>query len=146
MKTMQMSLFERALMRLEAEAAADHGHFTPRGLARQYLMVARAAGDTAIAQPIADELGERSHRILRAVADAPSRDIGDVAAKLAVAIVEGDNGETGPIAEAQQAILAHALAELVILADRPLPGAGVFGGMTETELEMQTMPICESAA
>lgn len=138
--TMQTSLFERALMRLEAEAAGDHGHFTPRGLARQYLVIERASGE-ARDQAIAGELGEQSNRLLKSVAEAVSRDIGDVAAKLAVAIIEGNNGETGTIADAQRGILAHALAELVIMSDGPLPRAAVLTGMTEAELERQKVPM-----
>ncbi|MEE3502636.1 hypothetical protein [Acidiphilium acidophilum] len=146
MSTMQASLFERALMRLEAEAAAPHGSFTPRALARQFLLVERASGGCELDQAIADELGERSLRLLHSVAEAPSRDISDVVAKLATLIIEGSNGETGGLVETQQSILAHALAELVILADGPLPSAGVFGGMTEAELEMETVPISEGEA
>jgi hypothetical protein len=139
--TMRRSLFDRALMRIEAEAAGDLGHFSPRALARQYLMVERASCDVQDTE-IANELGARSNKLLKSIADAPSRDIHDVAAKLAVAIVEGNNGETGPIAEAHQAILAHCLAELTILAGGPLPATGVLLGMTETELELQDAPMC----
>jgi hypothetical protein len=142
MTTMKASLFERALMGLESDAAAPHGQFTPRALARQFLLVERASGDCDLHQAIADELGERSLRLLHSVAEAPSRDVGDVAAKLATLIIEGSNGETGGLVETQQAILAHCLAELVILSDRPLPRADLLTAMTERELEMQDVPIC----
>jgi len=140
--TMRRSLFDRALTRLEAEAAGDLGHFSPRSLARQYLMVERASGEVEDSE-IGAELGQRSARLLESVAEAVSRDIGDVAAKLAVAIIEGDNGASGAIAEAHQAILAHALAELVILAAGPLPSTGVLMGMTEVELELQEVAITD---
>lgn len=138
--TLRRSLFGRALSLLEDQAAGELGQFTPRALARQYLMVERVSGEVEDSA-IGAELGQRSTRLLESVAEAVSRDIGDVAAKLAVAIVEGDNGASGAIAEAHQAILAHALAELVILAAGPLPSTGVLMGMTETELELQELPI-----
>jgi hypothetical protein len=75
--TMRASLLDRALMRLEAEAVGDLGHFTPRALARLYLTVECASCDVQDAD-IADELGARSTKLLEAVATAPSRDIGDV--------------------------------------------------------------------
>lgn len=137
---MRQSLFERALSLLETQAAGDLGHFTPRGLARQYLLVERASGEVEDSA-IGAELGQRSTRLLESVAEAVSRDVGDVAAKLAVAIIEGDNGASGAIAEAHQAILAHALAELVILAAGPLPSTGAFMGMTGAELELREVPI-----
>jgi hypothetical protein len=138
--TMRASLFDRALMRLEAEATADLPHFTPCALARQYLMVERASCDAPDTE-IANGLGARSTKLLEAVATAPSRDIGDVAIKLAVAIIEG-NDDDGPIGSAHRSILGHALAELTILAAGPLPSAGVLMGMTEAELETQDVPMC----
>jgi len=139
---MRASLFERAMMRLEAEAAGDLPHFTPRALARQYLMIERASCDAPNAD-IADELGARSTKLFDATATAPSRDLGDVAAKLAVAIIEG-NDDDGPIGSAHRSILAHALAELSILAVGPLPSVGVL--MAMTELELQDFPMCGDGA
>lgn len=66
--TTRISLFERAVMRLDAEAAGEHAPFTPR-----------ASGDVEDSD-IGAELGQRSTRLLESVAEAVSRDIGGVTA------------------------------------------------------------------
>lgn len=128
------SLFERAMWRLDDEAAAPHAPGSLRGKARRYLFTERAGNDVHD-DDVRAELTDISSALLRRVADAPARDFGEVAVKLAVILVEGDNGEGSEIEANLHRILSSALAELVILGETPLPSAAVLNTMTRAELK-----------
>lgn len=136
---MKSSQFERALWLLNAQAIADHSHFAPRALARRFMLTIRAVNDVPddeIRNALADEVDD----LLGRVAQSDSRDIGDVAAKLAVAILAEKPDDEGSLVEGRRAILAKALAELVILGDVPLPSADALNAMDESSLEMGDAP------
>lgn len=138
---MRQSLFERALWRLDDEASAGHPYHTPKAIARRWMMANRAASDVPD-EEIRTVLSDQAIKLLSHLADAHSRNLDDVAAKVAVVILEGAN-ESGPIVDATQSILGHVLAELVLLGDKPLPSTGVLMGMTKAELELQEVPITD---
>ena len=130
------SHFERVLWTLDENAAASCNSSPLRAMARKYLLAERAPGDVSD-DDVRSELGELSSNRLGLVAEIPARDFGDVAVKLAVMLVEGDNtsGGGGGIEEQLHRILASALAELVILGERPLPRADALNAMTADDLE-----------
>lgn len=136
------SLFERAMWRLDEAAAAPHPSGSLRGNARRYLFTERAGNDVPD-EDVRAELTDRSCALLGLVADVPARDFGDVAVKLAVILVEGDNGEGGEIEANLHRILASALAELVILGETPLPSAAVLNTMTRAELKPELVSVSQ---
>ena len=105
-------------------------------MARKYLLVERASSEMTD-DAVSGELCEISSNRLGLVSEIPARDFGDVAVKLAVMLVEGDNtqGAAGGIPEQLHRILASALAELVILGEHPLPRLDALRALTTEDLE-----------
>ncbi|MHB1302432.1 MAG: hypothetical protein ACYCZB_03030 [Acidiphilium sp.] len=136
------SLFERAMWRLDAAAEAPHAPGSLRAKARRYLLAERASSDVDD-DAVRAQLTHQSCDLLGLVADVPARDFGDVAVKLAVILVEGDNGEGSEIEANLHRILASALAELVILGETPLPSAAVLNTMTEAELKPESVSVSQ---
>ncbi|WP_287799262.1 hypothetical protein [Acidiphilium sp.] len=130
------SNFERVLWSLDDAAAAPCQSNALRAMARKYLLVERASGEISD-DAISSELSETSFNRLGLVSEIPARDFGDVAVKLAVLLVEGDNtsGAAGGTPEQLHRILASALAELVILGEHPLPRMDALRTLTADDLE-----------
>ena len=134
--SVRSSHFERVLWTLDDSASAPCGSNTLRAMARKYLLVERASCEIAD-DAISGELCEISSNRLGLVSEIPARDFGDVAVKLAVMLVEGDNtqGSGGGIPEQLHRILASALAELVILGEHPLPRMDALRALSAEDLE-----------
>ena len=134
--SVRSSHFERVLWTLDDNAATPCGGNALRAMARKYLLVERASGEITD-DAISGELCEISSSRLGLVSEIPARDFGDVAVKLAVMLVEGDNtqGAGGGIPEQLHRILASALAELVILGEHPLPRLDALRALTAEDLE-----------
>ena len=134
--SVRSSHFERVLWTLDDSASAPCGSNTLRAMARKYLLVERASSEMTD-DAVSGELCEISSNRLGLVSEIPARDFGDVAVKLAVMLVEGDNtqGAGGGIPEQLHRILASALAELVILGEHPLPRLDALRALTTEDLE-----------
>lgn len=139
--------FERAWRRLEDLAAGERGAYSPRGAARAYLLAERASRDAQNDEAV-DHLGEQSTSRLERVAATCSRDLGDVAAKLAALIIE--NGQEDPVSgggipAAIHTGLCACLADLILLTDGPLPDASAVLNMKAPDFELRDATEAEAA-
>lgn len=114
--------FDRVLRTLDDNAAAPVQSNALRAGARTHLLAERASADVSD-DDVRGELTALSANRLGIVAEIPARDFGNVAVKLAVILVEGDNtsGAGGAILKQLHRAPSSALAELVILGENPLP-------------------------
>lgn len=139
--------FDRAMRKIDAEAIGGEKPWTPRNAARLYLLAERASADAQNDDAIG-ELSALAAARLERLAPARSRDIGDLAAKLAALIVE--NGHSSPVSSggiegAIHAGLCSCLADLVILGDRPLPDVSAVLDMRAPDFELRDATEAETA-
>ncbi len=114
-----------AVQRLLTAAAGDAPEWSPTGLARGWTAAVAAyieddgAGD---AQLRTNKLSDAQMTQLNLLGETGSRHTGDIAAKLAVVVLETAlDSRAGDAASAIHRITASALADVVLLGDRPLP-------------------------
>lgn len=138
----------RALM---AQAAGDAPEWSALGLARAWVATVQGAenhDEIAPGDRLADELHDAQMSRLQFLGQTGSRDATDIAAKLAVVVLEtAADAQAGTTPGALHRITASALADVVLMGERlRLPAAPEISATSAPENGQQSLPAAPSAS